>query len=99
MTKGTTEQLGALHGKMSRYFEKIVDDALRDTEDPLWLPLDAATIGQITKFLKDNEITADITDNKTLGAIRDKIAKAAEERTRRQVAGAAEFMQSPDQLM
>lgn len=50
----STESLHALHEKFS---QQLADTLQRDIEDKM--PTDAATLGVIKGFLKDNEITAD----------------------------------------
>jgi hypothetical protein len=37
------------------------------------IPTDAATLGAITKFLKDNEVTADPADADDLSSLREKL--------------------------
>lgn len=69
--KGNTDDLGKLHGLAVQMMVWRVSADLRDK-----LPTDAATLGVITKFLKDNSITADAADNKKLDALKAKLAEA-----------------------
>lgn len=80
----TEETLGELHKKVA----EVLSDALDGEELPAWtdpetgveqpakrLAPSAAIIAAATKFLKDNEITCDVSNNKDLQELEDKMAK------------------------
>lgn len=54
MAKASTEQLNALHDRMAVYFESLLDSGER---------LAPGELSVIAKFLKDNEITAELTES------------------------------------
>lgn len=74
-----TSQLAGLHKKFADYLESLVDEATATDEDgnPIGLPLDAATLGNIRGFLKDNDITADPVERDNLAELRRKYSRAA----------------------
>lgn len=65
-------KMAGLHAKLADVMEEMLDDALRSDG----LPLDAASIGTISKFLKDNEITCDPADKEDMQALREKFSRA-----------------------
>ena len=65
-------KMASLHAKLAEVMEEMLDDALRSDG----LPLDAASIGTISKFLKDNEITCDPADKEDMNALREKFSRA-----------------------
>lgn len=79
MAKATKEVLERIHSLLAR---QILDDlewlqsVTLDAEgNPIPKPrLDPATINAVSKFLKDNEITADPKDIGELHALRDKLS-------------------------
>lgn len=80
-------KLAALHAKFASYLEHVLDEAMTPPEvdengNPITLsiPLDAATMGCISKFLKDNEITCEPAELGTLDELREKYSKQAKER-------------------
>lgn len=77
--KATAEYLALIHKKYAEYLDSLLNDAVKvDTKGkPIGIPLDAATLGNIRGFLKDNEITCDPISNDTLEDLRAKYAKAS----------------------
>ena len=69
-------KLGDLHELLARAY---ADGIQRDIEDDIFNP---ALLGAAAKFLKDNNITAEIQSNDDLGALRDKLKAAADARRR-----------------
>ena len=65
-------KMASLHAKLADVMEEMLDDALKSDG----LPLDAASIGTISKFLKDNEITCDPADKEDMQALRVKFSRA-----------------------
>lgn len=65
-------KMASLHAKLAEVMEDMLDDALKADG----LPLDAASIGTISKFLKDNEITCDPADKEDMQALREKFSRA-----------------------
>lgn len=79
MSKATKDTLERIHAKLSRAIERDLDWLLAeefDEEGKLILKprLDPATTNAVSKFLKDNEITADPKDIGELHALRDKLS-------------------------
>lgn len=58
---GDRATLEMLHGLLTASFVQRLQDDIKDG-----IPTDAATLGAISKFLKDNEITADPADTDEL---------------------------------
>jgi hypothetical protein len=54
MPKANTDTLNALHDRMAQYFESLLDSGER---------LAPGELSVIIKFLKDNEITAELTES------------------------------------
>lgn len=80
----TEQRLGELHAKVA----EVLSDALDGEELPAWtdpetgdvqpakrLAPSAAIIAAATKFLKDNEITCDVSKNDALNSLEEKMAK------------------------
>lgn len=64
-------ELGELHSLVTRAYKKGIE---LDLEDDIFNP---ALLGGAAKFLKDNEITADVKSDDDLSELRDKLVKAA----------------------
>lgn len=62
---GSRALLEQLHGLLTESFLRRLADDARDE-----IPTDAATLGAISKFLKDNEVTADPADNTELADLK-----------------------------
>lgn len=67
--------LGALHELVAQAYTKGIE---LDMESEIFNP---ALLGSAAKFLKDNDITAEVKSDEDLGALRDKLRTAAEART------------------
>lgn len=81
------EKLSGLHAKFAEYLEHVLDEAMtpaKKDEDgnlvELSIPLDAATMGCISKFLKDNEITCQPEELGTLEELRKKYSRESQVR-------------------
>lgn len=68
-----SKELGALHSLVTAAFKQRLE---QDAEDNI--PTDAATLGALIKFLKDNNITADASDQDDLHELREQLVKAGE---------------------
>jgi len=66
MSAATTASLEALHAKLTEQMNRTLD---RDMEDDL--PTDAATMGVIKGFLKDNNITATPAEDEKLQRLKE----------------------------
>lgn len=78
----TLRELQELHKLVAK---SMTERVRQDLEDGV--PTDAATLGAITKFLKDNNVSADPADKEDLNTLRDnfiELRKAREERRRKQ---------------
>jgi hypothetical protein len=73
--KATASLLEELHRLVA---ENLIGRLKKDAEDEMFT--DAATIGAITKFLKDNNITADPADKSDLENLRDKLKQQSQAR-------------------
>lgn len=69
------ELLKKLHGMVTDSFIQRLEADAKDE-----IPTDAATLGAITKFLKDNNVTADPATSEDLNSLRDKLADASKQR-------------------
>lgn len=69
MAKATGSRLALerLHSLLTESFVKRLEEDARDG-----IPTDAATLGAISKFLKDNEVTADPADSDELAELKQK---------------------------
>ena len=87
MTKkaATDEVLGELHAKVATVMTRVLDkaaDALdkEPAEDELPYEINPALLGAVTKFLKDNEITADVSGVKELTSTKERLKEKAKRR-------------------
>lgn len=69
--------LAALHRKFAEYLNGVLEEAM-ESEDGL--PLDAATMGCISKFLKDNEITCEPEQRDDLEELRKKYSRQSKKK-------------------
>lgn len=61
--KATIETLNGLHDKLAVYFTRLLDGAMSNEDAER---LNPGEISAILKFLKDNEITADVIESKPM---------------------------------
>lgn len=71
----TLGELQELHKLVARSLNQRITQDIDDN-----IPTDAATLGVAIKFLKDNAVTSDISDQDDLGDLRDKLAAQAKAR-------------------
>lgn len=71
MSKASVEKLNKLHGMLADSFSQRLELDIKDN-----IPTDAATLGAISKFLKDNDVTADPASDDKLGALQEKFKNA-----------------------
>lgn len=71
MSKATADKLHRLHGMLADSFTQRLEEDVKDK-----IPTDAATLGAISKFLKDNNITADPASDNKLGDLQEKFKNA-----------------------
>ena len=64
-----------LHKLVAKSLNQLITQDIEDN-----IPTDAATLGVAIKFLKDNAVTSDISDQDDLGDLRDKLAAQAKAR-------------------
>lgn len=73
--------IGELH-ELHRMITKSMTERIRqDLEDNV--PTDAATLGAITKFLKDNNVSADPADKEDLKGLQNDFMRLRQEREAR----------------
>jgi hypothetical protein len=70
--------LGDLHSKLATVLSSVLDG--REDADGIKLNPSAAEMAVIVTFLKNNNITADASDNAELAALRDKLAQKRKDR-------------------
>jgi len=76
MAKATSlAELQELHKLVAKSLNQRIQQDIEDN-----IPTDAATLGVAIKFLKDNAVTAYISDQDDLGDLRDKLAAQAKAR-------------------
>lgn len=63
MAKATNDQLNELHGLLCKHYKKLLDGG----------DVSAAELAVIVKFLKDNNIEADLDQAPALGDIKDRL--------------------------
>ena len=74
MTKATEQDLGDLHGKLTR----VLSDNLENEDGP-----SPSILSIAVKFLKDNEITCSIKDNQDMDSLNESLkAKRAKRKLR-----------------
>lgn len=78
MSKASLEKLHKLHGMLADSFASRLEQDIKDN-----IPTDAATLGAISKFLKDNEVTADPADDSDLADLKNKFKEAQDNRRNR----------------
>jgi len=96
--------MASIHRKLAEYMRDILDEAVQeaDPDDPDSLPgmpLDAATMGTISKFLKDNEITSDPAEKDDLTELRHKFSRANQSKVIKSVNNIIEEARSDDQVL
>ncbi len=80
---GTRATLERLHGLLTESFVQRLE---KDNKDGI--PTDAATLGAISKFLKDNEITADPADTDELKDLKSRFTELQNQRKNGRKVGA-----------
>ena len=68
--KASRKELNTLHGVIADYYNGYLLDAIEEGEE-----ISAGTLSAINKFLKDNEVTADMADLKVMDSISSKLSK------------------------
>ena len=73
--KGSTDDLGAMHGKLTKYYNKRLDTQLEEDEldTELSMPISPAELTAMNNFLKQNEITADVEEGDGLSDLQRKL--------------------------
>lgn len=76
MSKGHLDDLGKLHGKLTRYYNNRLDtilDAPEDEDEDFKMPLSPAELTAMNNFLKQNEVTADAAESTEVSEIQRKL--------------------------
>jgi len=71
-------ELGLLHKLLAKSFKERLEADMQDN-----IPTDAATLGALAKFLKDNSVTADPASADDLGVLRAKLQEQSAARRAR----------------
>lgn len=79
---GSRALLERLHGLLTASFVARLEEDAQDN-----IPTDAATLGAISKFLKDNEVTADPADNTELADLKKQFMELQGQRQNGRKAG------------
>jgi hypothetical protein len=87
MSKGHVNDLGNLHGLLTRYYNHRLDTVLKDSEkehtgeedEVFVMPLSPAELTAMNNFLKQNEITADAAESDELSEVQRKLKQMREE--------------------
>ena len=72
--KADIQRLNSLHDRMANYFSKILDESMSEGGERL----QPGEVSAILKFLKDNEITADIVESKPMSNLIEGFLKSEE---------------------
>ena len=72
--KANIDTLNSLHDRLANYFTALLDGAMREDGEKL----NPGEISAILKFLKDNEITADVIESKPMGSLIESFLKSEE---------------------
>ena len=76
MSKGHLDDLGKLHGKLTRYYNNRLDtilDAPEDDDEDFKMPLSPAELTAMNNFLKQNEVTADAAESTEISEVKRKL--------------------------
>jgi len=76
MSKGHLDDLGKLHGKLTRYYNNRLDtilDAPEEDDDDFKMPLSPAELTAMNNFLKQNEVTADAAESTEISEVKRKL--------------------------
>ncbi|UGL61146.1 terminase small subunit [Pseudomonas phage Eisa9] len=71
----SSDRLGSLHDRFTRYWENRLEQAELPMDDENWMPFSSADSAVLRAFLKDNNITAEPGGDKELEALGDKLAR------------------------
>ena len=74
MNKANIEELNGLDDYMAKYFTKLLQESMSDEGERL----QPGELSAILKFLKDNEITADIVESKPMQGLIDSFLTSEE---------------------
>lgn len=75
MAAGSKDDLTGLHGLLTKVFKNRLDQDINGE-----YPIDAASLGVIRQFLKDNSVTADPADNSEIKELQDRLKDASRRR-------------------
>ncbi len=84
MSKGHVDELGKLHGKLTKYYNQRLDSILLDSQkddeddDNFVMPLSPAELTAMNNFLKQNEVTADRETDGELSEVQKKLKEMRE---------------------
>ena len=76
MSKGHLDDLGKLHGKLTRYYNNRLDtilDAPEEEDEDFKMPLSPAELTAMNNFLKQNEVTADAAESTEISEVKRKL--------------------------
>lgn len=75
MSAASLESLKRIHAKLAEAIEDEIDfvQSAKDNAESVPIKLEASFINAVSKFLKDNEITADVKDGDDLAALKRKM--------------------------
>jgi hypothetical protein len=74
MSRGKATELGAMHGLLTRYYNKRLEDELEDDDDELAVGLSPAELTAMNNFLKQNDITCAVEEDEGMSELQEKLA-------------------------
>jgi len=80
MSKGSREDLEGTFSAFSKVLQTRLEQDLLPQEDPQYYPVDAATLGVIRQFLKDNSVTANPATNTELKDLQERLREQSKRR-------------------
>lgn len=75
MSKGSESDIGRMHGLLTKYYNKRLEEELEATgEDELAIGISPAELTAMNNFIKQNGITCSIEDNAETSKLADQLS-------------------------
>ena len=75
MARGNATELGAMHGLLTRYYNKRLQDELEEDDDEIALGLSPAELTAMNNFLKQNDITCAVEEDEGMSELQQRLAE------------------------
>jgi len=75
MSRGKESALGAMHGKLTEYYNKRLERELQEEDDELSIGLSPAELTAMNNFLKQNSITCQIEESEEMTELQQRLAQ------------------------